>query len=109
MGPENLLTVEDQKMIEQMLSGEKELPEPEPAADKMIAIGSKLHPIGYRKNLYGFVTAFKRGKIEISFTNLSERGGKPTKKWFKSDQVCRFEDREEVYKKIDENLKSLTK
>lgn len=103
MGP--IISEQDQKTIEDLLAGKRELPDMSKRS-KTISIGSKVHPLGYRISLYGIVTKFKKGKVEVSFTHLKEAGNKATKKWFNVKDICLFEDRTEVYAKIEENVKS---
>lgn len=88
------LTPEDQKMIEELLSGERPMPDSQDFnRRKPITVGTKVHVLGYRENLYGFITQIKKGKVEVRFTHLTG-----TKKWFKQNIICRFEDRHQHFK-----------
>jgi hypothetical protein len=100
------ISEDDQKAITAMLEGKADLPPLTRKADenKFIGIGTKVHPVGYRMELYGLVTRIKRDQIEVTFNHLKNKGGKPTKKWFKISMICRFEDRANVYADAEKKL-----
>lgn len=107
MGPLQNISADDQKIIEELLEGKRELPAMEKPG-KTIEIGTKVHPLGYRESLYGIVSGFKfkkrRRMIEVSFTHLKESGNKATKKLFRADEICLFEDRHKIYAEVEAKL-----